>query len=340
MEGNFCPKCGGRISAQETFCAQCGMPLNAPSGGIYTGTPAQPVYQAPVQHAWQPPAPPFAAPSAAQRTPAGVIVLFVISCVLLLGALAFGVWRFLLDKPVLSASSNNIAASPAISTMPAQSSQKPAVMPTLKPSATPTKKPAATPSPAPSAETEPLALLAEAALDSSDGILKRWEQPIKVEIKGSYTQEDYDLIVSQLDMINELGMVPQITVVESGGNCSINYVTTAEMKSLLEYYEDGYPTYFNYYWNDSYQLTKLVGAISTDSADIKTQTQRNSYTVKMIMRCLGFLGNNNHITNSALQKGSTLQALADNDFIFLSMLYSPAVKSGMNKAQVTAALTN
>jgi len=183
-----------------------------------------------------------------------------------------------------------------------------------------------------------LTVFGELAVYSGDGLLKRWETPIQVEFKGNYTQEDINYITGQLDIINGLGLLPPITVVQSNGNYAMHYAPAAEMKNLLEFYEEGtYPAYTNFYWNDNHELTSAITVISTDTADLSL---RNAYGLRNIMIGLGFTGDNLNAKNSVMEEGNPAMQLTENDYILLSMLYNAGVKCGMTADQAKSSLVS
>lgn len=49
------------------------------------------------------------------------------------------------------------------------------------------------------------------------GIVRRWEQALRIEISGSYTDEDYTVLVDYIDMLKSLKCLPDIQIVQSAG---------------------------------------------------------------------------------------------------------------------------
>lgn len=151
MEELFCTKCGNKISSEENFCAKCG----APRAGMNIGQiPPQPM-QTP--HVYYPPASAYKAPATRQSVP--VLVLFIVSGVVLLGAIGYGIWRLWLDKPVVNtASIVKTDASIQTPSLPTQTSgviPSPTSLPTVTPTQVPLPSPSPTPAPTPTPSTTP-----------------------------------------------------------------------------------------------------------------------------------------------------------------------------------------
>ena len=177
----------------------------------------------------------------------------------------------------------------------------------------------------------------QVGVDARDGHVKKWTVPIKVQILGNYTSQDYNRIIDQLDMFNDIALLPAITVVKSGGNFFIHFVPENQMSKVIPQYEAGYSAYYYCYWNDNYQLTKYIVTIASDTLN---QSERNSITLRMLMRGLGFYNTGTIYSDSILYTGwPTILQLPDIDYYILEVLYNKAVKAGMTGQEVINALT-
>lgn len=271
-----------------------------------------------------------------------IILLSVFGGLLLIGVvvimlIGLKVFDFTPAKSAVKSTVENTPL-PVLSAKPS-----PSAAPTPTRTPMPTKKPANTPvataSPVHSSgitKEDMLAYFLEVAVLQPEGFLLRWEAPIKVEIKGNYTDEDYERIVSQLDMFNDIGTLPPITVVKKGGNFTIHLVPMAQMNQIFPDYKDGYRSYYNYYWNDDYQLNKFVTSVASDET---SQEQRNYLLLEMIARGMGIFNGSTKYQDSIFQSEWTdLQSLSDLDYMVIGMLYCPAIKPGILKTNTEVQL--
>jgi hypothetical protein len=171
-----------------------------------------------------------------------------------------------------------------------------------------------------------------------DGLIRRWEQAVKIQFSG-LSKEQLAFLKPQIDKINELKLLPKITIVKSGGNVKIYNAKKSQFKKIFnygndEYYKNG--SWFYYaYWNDKNQMTKILLAISSE---IKDQKVWNTKMLSAILSSLGFLGDYDNARDSVSDNKANLQAFGKNDWQLLKMLYNKKVKCGMMGEQALKAL--
>lgn len=330
----FCTNCGNEMLDEAKFCTVCGTRVanEEPQAPVQTPTPEQYIQKQPTYdgHYQQP----IRNSNIALISVLSGLLLLSIAVILLI---VFKVIKIELAEPTVLAKVESTPV-PAISEEPTPAptpmptpTQTPA--PTVKPVATPTPMP--TPTPAPTEEPLPqltkddmLAYFLEVAVTAEDNLILRWEKPLKVQIIGNYTDEDYERIVSQLDMFNGIGTLPPITVVKKGGNFLIHFVPMKEMGKVMSIFEDKYPSNY-YYAYDNYKLTKYVTAIASD---VPTQKERNYLVLEMITRGLGIFNSSSKYKFSIFQtEWTNSQTLSDLDYIIIGMLYYPEIKPGVMK---------
>lgn len=233
----------------------------------------------------------------------------------------------------------------AVSPATSSSSLFPTVTMQLTPTATAEQTQAPLPSQTMVAPTAPVDFDSEQALAyfldvavESDNHIKRWAVPIKVQIKGDYTQEDYDTVVGQLDMFNDVGGIPAITIVTKGANFFVTFAPMDKMASVVTGYNEDSWYYCHYWWNDKYQLTKYEVAIVSD---VSSQAERNYMILRSLSIGLGMFQKVPTYSDSIFyDKWSELQRLADIDYFIIHMLYLPEIKPGMTRKQAEAALVS
>lgn len=314
----YCTQCGSEVMDGAQYCSNCGSQTEQTDHSQQTAP-------LPEQYAQEQPMYPV---YPQEKRHSNNILTSVIVSTLLIGFVVFMLINFKVIniKPLKPAKMTSVDTTPA-----AVLSTKPSTTPklTAKPTRNPTNSPIATAVPVTSSKLtkeEMLDYFLELAVTKQDEILLRWKEPIKVEINGDYTEVDYDRIVGQLDQFNDMGAFPPITVVEKDGNFLIHFVPKKQMVKVLENWEDGYLSYYNYYYDDDYQLSKYVTAIASDET---SQTERNYLCLEMMTRGLGIFNASSDDPDSIFQKDWTnIQTLSDLDYKVINMLYNSSIKPG------------
>ena len=176
----------------------------------------------------------------------------------------------------------------------------------------------------------------KSAYGSTDtGIVRRWEQAVKVEIIGEYTKEDYNWLVAHINNLNKITGMQKISVVTSNGNYKVYFKTLAQLPSVIPGYVDGNWGFINITWNASQQILSGTMGIATD---VTNQLQRNHLILEEFTQGLGLLNDSSKYTDSIYYiKWTETQSLTNLDLMLVRMLYSSAVKAGMKES---AARTN
>jgi hypothetical protein len=309
----LCPNCRREIPDQSTFCAYCGWLIpHAPSSRMSN--------------------PPKRRISFAEGFIVGLIVLVV-----LLAAV-----RFLIGSGLLTLGSSTLSASqtPAVTTgLPttALPLASPTPAPTLTPPVTSTSRPAQTGNlPLGITPDELLDYFADIALKSefgdtgANGIVCRWEKPIKVEILGDYSSADYDWLTAHIANLNQIDGMPAISIVAADGNYRVWFKTLDRLREVIPGYVSENWGFISLYWNSKKQITDAFMGIATD---VTNQTQRNHLILEEFTQGLGLLNDSPQYADSIFQiEWTETQALADVDYALIRMLYSSAVQAGMKEA--------
>jgi hypothetical protein len=192
-------------------------------------------------------------------------------------------------------------------------------------------------------EEELLAYFCEIAMSSEygtegEGYIRRWEEPVNVEVSGSFTQEDYDWLIAHIEYMNAIDGVPEITVVMSGGNFHVYFVPLAEMSTVISSYVEGNWGYFTYSFNDALQINSCDMAIATD---VTTQEQRNHLIMEEFTQGFGLANDSLAYADSIYQSDWTeIQSLSVIDKALIEMLYSPVVSAGMPQSEAVQNLAD
>ncbi len=242
-------------------------------------------------------------------------------------------------------------ALPAIKTPtpPPGLSFSPAIVPTTVStiSPAPTIPPTATPEP-PLPKLDPtmqkaLDYFMEVALKSeyhgadSKGIVKRWEQPIYIQVMGKTTKQDRACIDKFLKALGNIQGLPPVCMVEKDGNNKLYFVTLDKLDDVCPGYVKGNWAYTSINWTD-YKIDSAISGIAYDKTN---QKQRNHLIIERIADSLGLLNDCNRYPDSIFyDKWTETQKLAERDWLVIRMLYSPVIKAGMDEEQAKKELAN
>lgn len=208
--------------------------------------------------------------------------------------------------------------------------------PTAIPVPTATPIPALPPNNTGKTTDEMLTYFIEVAIydDDEDVLTRRWEVPIEVEIKGNYTTKDYDFIVDQMELLNDLEMLPPISIVDMDGNFIIQFTKQKNISDFnLESNFDG--DYFaDYEINANNQFSEAICVIASDTIN---QTGRNYAVLSSIIYGVGISGWSDKYEESILQSDWTdMQSFSAIDYYMIQLLYSGRIKTGMNREEIEA----
>jgi hypothetical protein len=316
----YCTSCGQPLPDNSKFCQSCG------AGQLPAGQ--QPVNQQPVNQpfAGQPPAgaPVPNWPQAPRRANIWPVVVIPVLVILVAAGL---IWAEILPNPFNGRTQTTTTGKPQPTTTSTTAK------PTTTAEETSTTTTAATQQTLDMTRQAILDYFSEIALKREygggeyDGVVCRWEQPIKVVISGSYTQDDYDWLTAHIDWLNNLGCLPVISVVTSGGNFEVHFAKLAELPDLIPGYVEGNWGFISLYWNDNGQITEGTMGIATD---VTNQIQRNHLILEEFTQGLGLLNDSKLYQDSIFQMDWTeIQALSPLDELVIRLLYAPVVQAGM-----------
>ncbi len=172
----------------------------------------------------------------------------------------------------------------------------------------------------------------------ADGVAKRWEEPIRIQVTGDYTAEDYAALREHIDALSGLGILPNISISDSDANYFIRFVPLDEMDDVIPGYVKDNFGYFCIYWDQNYRIYKAYMGIAVD---VTSQKQRNHLILEELTQSLGLTDDSNKYADSIFQAEWTeTQALSSIDWELIYILYGDDIHAGMKRSDVVKALSN
>ncbi len=176
-----------------------------------------------------------------------------------------------------------------------------------------------------------VALTSEYGGESREGIVVRWERPIRIRVTGGYTPEDLQIVRDHVALLNSLEGVPRITLLtenEGAGseNVWIRFLTQQEMNDWngVEEIAWGFVTIW---WLPDYQIDRAEIGIVTDE---QTQEQRHHAILEELTQFLGLMNDSPRYEDSIFQIAySEVTCLSAMDRLLVELLYCPQLHSGM-----------
>ncbi|NLG36947.1 MAG: DUF2927 domain-containing protein [Clostridiales bacterium] len=218
--------------------------------------------------------------------------------------------------------------------------------PTSAPTTAPTVVPTAAPTPSPDPTPDPSLVryyLSQIAFSSeyggsasSEGKVRKWEQPILIQVSGSPTDEDLVTLDSHIEALGMIPGMPDIRRVASGGSVEMYFVPLSGMAYAIPGYVEGNWGYFQVWWDSGMRIEKALVGITTD---VTTQEQRNHLILEEVTQMLGLMQDSDLYEDSIFYAPWTeTQALSELDWQTLYLLYRPDIRAGMTWDEVIAVL--
>jgi hypothetical protein len=195
-------------------------------------------------------------------------------------------------------------------------------------------------------EKEALSYFSEIALKSEyggqsfEGIVRRWEQPLIVEIRGHPTAGDLATLNAHLDLLRQTTGSLDISVTQQTGtgNFVVYFVPLDDLREDIPGYVEGNWGFVNISWDDHARIQQAAVGIATD---VTNQKQRNHLILEEVTQGLGLLNDSPLYQDSIFQiEWTETQKLSDLDLWVVAMLYSPVIKAGMGRVETESALSD
>lgn len=166
--------------------------------------------------------------------------------------------------------------------------------------------------------------------------LRRWEQPIRIRVYGSPTEEDLATLDRHIADLNQIENMPFIQRVTEEENIELYFVALDDIHKYIDGYIEGNWGFFWSWWNEDQQITRVQIAIATD---VTNQVQRNHLILEEITQSLGMMQDSNRYPDSIFYADWTeVQQLSPLDWALVKLTYDPDIEAGMTAAQVEAIL--
>ncbi|HHU06847.1 MAG TPA: DUF2927 domain-containing protein [Clostridiaceae bacterium] len=164
--------------------------------------------------------------------------------------------------------------------------------------------------------------------DTGEGILHRWEQPVKVEVKGNATVEDLEVLDRIIAELNAIGSLPPVSRVEKGGNYIFTFSLLDDMAEAVSGYVDGNWGFVSIYWDRLGEITSAEAAIAID---VMNQEERNHIILEEFVQGFGLLNDAYDYEESIFQQEWTVsQDLMPIDWAVIRLAYHPVLSSGLD----------
>ncbi|MDI9460881.1 MAG: DUF2927 domain-containing protein [Saccharofermentanales bacterium] len=165
--------------------------------------------------------------------------------------------------------------------------------------------------------------------DTNDNLIHKWEIPIKVEVRGTPSEEDLATLNRIISELNSLKVVPTISIVNSGGNYLVYFVPLEEMGNVISGYVEDNWGFVSIYWDGNHKITDAEAAIAVD---MMNQEERNHIILEEFVQGLGMLNDSYDYADSIFQQDwNVVQDLMPIDWAVIRILYHPDLYSGMSK---------
>lgn len=165
-------------------------------------------------------------------------------------------------------------------------------------------------------------------------VIKKWEDDVRIKIKGIPTEEDVLSVQAVVNDLNQLVETIDIKIVERNENITITFSPESEFADIDPNYV---PTNYGFFWalwhDDNYVI--YDASILIASAII-TQSERSHLIREELTQSLGLMNDSEKYENSVFyQKWTDVNSFSDIDKAVIGLLYQKGVKAGMSKNQIS-----
>jgi hypothetical protein len=183
-------------------------------------------------------------------------------------------------------------------------------------------------------KTETLAYFNEVGFwwagDGGDGIASKWASPIKLQVTGSPSAEQQELLSDYIGRLNKIGGFHGFVPVQSGGTLVISYQPSAELKKTYAAMTQDESCYIKLTQGRG-KITKCTIGVATDFGD---KSAARTQFLRLFMKALGFAYTSDAWPDSILNYNSDVQDWSGLDWKMVELLYRPDVRPGAKRAAV------
>jgi hypothetical protein len=183
---------------------------------------------------------------------------------------------------------------------------------------------------------------------AADSVARKWAVPVVVSVTGGYNTQDDEQLTSIFDMLNEYDGFPGVTYLSAAGagataNLLVKFVTAGELRAAKPNWDGKSTLLASPHKDDKGNIDG--SAIYLVSEAVSNQSDRNYLLTWGVFFSIGFFYDSGIYYDSMFDpahyndiSGGAFTSPVAADWYLVSMLYAPAVKSGMTYEQAAAAL--
>ncbi len=167
--------------------------------------------------------------------------------------------------------------------------------------------------------------------------IKKWNQPIYIQVKGLPTKKDVDTLKQVMSELSDLTRLSIKMVTTEPANINVYFVPKSQFSEIEPNYKHGNSGFFWVWWhpltNNIYQARILI------STTTLSQIERNHLIYEELTQSLGLMKDSRRYSDSIFyQSWSRVTRFSDMDKKIIQLLYHRAINSGMNREEVIEVL--
>jgi len=169
--------------------------------------------------------------------------------------------------------------------------------------------------------------------NADNGIIKKWVNPIKLQVIGQPTSADKETLRVVVGELSELTKLPfEFVSTKDKSNMRIHFVPEQKFAQIVPSYQPGNSGFFWVNWNEAKHITQATILISTTGI---TQKERSHLIREELTQSMGLMADSQKYPDSIFYQGWTeVNEYSAVDKQVIQMLYDPQVKPGMDEGQL------
>jgi hypothetical protein len=192
----------------------------------------------------------------------------------------------------------------------------------------------------PSYTPEQISYFLEVAMGNEFGqstpIVKKWQGPVRIQIHGTPTPEDWQTLQAVIQDIAGLTNGLQLQIVQDNPNMEIYFVPESDFRR----YEPNYrPLNYGFFWTHWDERNTIYNARILITTVGVSQKERSHLIREELTQSLGLMQDSSRYQDSIFFQGWTDPTqYAEIDRALIQMLYRPEIQPGMTRSQVMQVL--
>ncbi len=185
-----------------------------------------------------------------------------------------------------------------------------------------------------------IALISEYSALDQNGLIKKWNEAIRIYVDGLPTLEDRAIIQRHVAALNEIPGVPDISIEADALNCNmtISFITQKEMNTITKDHNEVAFGYTMIWWNYDAQITKAKIYIVRDR---QKQIERQHTILEEMTQALGLMNDSARYDDSIfyIYYSDSILRLSKMDWDLIRIHYCDDIVSGMTAEDVSSLYT-